>query len=304
MKMRLLEAATTLALCLAGPLFAQSSTPATTAAAPAKAAHPALWVVKDADTTLYLFGTIHVLKPGYGWFDGAVKKAFDESKLLVLELPDADEKAAQPLVMKLATATDGKTLTARLPEPARDHYVKAMTGLGLPPQAFDTFEPWFAAVNLGLIPALKAGYDPNSGAEKTLTAAAKAQGKRIAGFETLEQQLGYFDTMPIPLQIKFLDETAKESGKASETLDKMVTQWAAGDPEALGRTINQGMRSQPEVGRLLLADRNKRWAAVIKDMMAEPGTVFIAVGAGHLAGADSVQAQLKRYRLSATRITQ
>ncbi len=302
MRMRLLGAAAALALGLAGPLFAQSAAPANAPAA-TKPAHPAMWVVKDADTTLYLFGTVHVLKLGYAWFEGDVKKAFDASQMLVLELPDSDEKAAQPLVMKLATATDGKTLTARLTPTAREAYTKAMAGLGIPPQAFDAFEPWFAAINLGLIPALKAGYDPNSGAEKVLTAAAKAQGKRISGFETLEQQLGYFDTLPEKLQVAYLGETAKETEKGAATLDTMVSQWAAGEPEALGKTINDGMRRQPEIGKLLLADRNKRWAAAIHDMMEQPGTIFIAVGAGHLAGPDSVQAQLKRYRLSATRVT-
>ncbi|OYY89742.1 MAG: TraB/GumN family protein [Sphingomonas sp. 28-66-16] len=310
MTKRLLNATAMLGVLLAGPAFAQSDTPApappvAAPAAPAPAtidAHPALWVVKDSDTTIYLFGTVHVLKPGVRWFDDGVKAAFDKSDRLVLELPDSDPAANQPMIIKLATDPNGRKLTDKLPAAVRERYVKAMAGLGLPATALDAFEPWFASVNLSLIPLLKLGYDPNSGAEKTLSTAAKAEHKPISGFESLDQQLGYFDTLPEALQIKFLDQTVQELPKAGETIDKMVDQWARGDPEALGATLNEGLVEQPEIGRILLTDRNRRWAEVIADMMKRPGTIFIAVGAGHLAGKNSVQAMLGKYRLKAVRV--
>lgn len=304
MMKHLLGATTALGLFLAGPATAQTASPAPAPAAAAATtdADPALWVIKRGKSTVYLFGTIHVLKPGLSWFDEEVKAAFDRSDRLVLELPDVDEAASQPLVLKLATDTTGVPLTKKLPEAERAAYEKAMAGLGIPTAAFDKFEPWFAAINLGLIPVLKLGYDPNSGAEKVLLAAARKAGKRVAGFETLEQQLGYFDTMPERLQIKYLGETVKNLPKAGETIDKMVVQWSNGDPDALDKSINEGLNAQPELAKLLLADRNKRWAAVIDDMLNTPGTTFVAVGAGHLAGKDSVQNQLKRYRVTATRV--
>ncbi len=305
MMKHLFGATTALALLLAGPAMAQTAparAPAATTATTVDA-DPALWVIKRGDATVYLFGTVHVLKPGLSWFDEEVKAAFDRSDRVVLELPDVDEKASQPLVLKLATDTSGVPLTKKLPEADRVAYEKAMAGLGIPAAAFDQFEPWFAAVNLGLIPVLKLGYDPNSGAEKVLLAAAKQSGKRVAGFETLEQQLGYFDSMPERLQVKYLGETVKDLPKAGETIDKMVAQWAKGDPDALDKTLNDGLNAQPELAKILLADRNKRWAAVIDDMLNTPGTTFVAVGAGHLAGKDSVQKQLKRYRITATRVT-
>ena len=209
----LLGATAALALLFAGPATAQTA-PAPAAAAATVDADPALWVLKRGDATVYLFGTVHVLKPGLSWFDEEVKAAFDRSDRLILELPDVDEKASQPVVLKLATDTTGVPLTQKLPAADRAAYEKAMADLGIPTAAFDQFEPWFAAVNLGLIPLLKLGYDPNSGAEKTLLAAAKKDRKPVAGFESLEQQLGYFDTMPQRLQVKYLGETVKDLLKA------------------------------------------------------------------------------------------
>lgn len=298
----LLGATTALALLLAGPASAQTAPAATAATTATVDADPALWVIKRGNATVYLFGTVHVLKPGLSWFDEEVKAAFDRSDRLILELPDVDEAASQPLVLKLATDTSGVPLTQKLPAADRAAYEKALTGLGIPTAAFDKFEPWFAAINLGLIPLLKLGYDPNSGAEKTLLAAAKKVKKPVAGFESLEQQLGYFDTMPEKLQIKYLGETVKDLPKAGATIDTMVAEWAKGDPDALAKTLNEGLDAQPELGKLLLADRNKRWAVVINDLLSRPGTTFIAVGAGHLAGNASVQHQLKRYGITPTRV--
>lgn len=297
----LLTAASALSLLLLGPAAAQ------TAPAPAATsipADPALWVIKRGQSTIYLFGTIHVLKPGIDWFDDDIKAAFEASDRVVMELPDVDEAASQPLVLRLATDQSGVPLTQKLPPADRAAYQAALAKLGIPAAAFDRFEPWFAAVNLGLIPVLKAGYDPAKGADKQLLAAARAAHKRVAGFETLEQQLGYFDTLPEKLQIAYLDQTVKELPKAGETLDKMVGAWAKGDPDALDKSLNEGLRSEPTLRRVLLTDRNKRWAAVIAEILKSPGTVFIAVGAGHLTGADSVQNQLKRRGIIAVRVKQ
>lgn len=287
------------ALFLALPACAQQA-PAPAPAA--KDADPALWVVKDADTTIYLFGTVHVLKPGLSWFDEAVKTAFDGSKELVLEMLEPDAATMQKIVMSKATQPAGTTLTASLPEPTRGKYLKAMTDLGLPATAFDTYKPWFAAVNLSLIPLMKAGYDPNSGAEKTLTQAANAAGKTVSGLETAEQQIGFFDALSPKAQSEFLASTVDEMPKIGQTMETMVTDWSAGDPDKLAATLNESMKDSPEVAKTILYDRNARWATWIAERMKQPGTVFVAVGAGHLAGKDSVQDKLGAYKLKAVRV--
>jgi len=287
------------ALLLATPACAQ------TPPAPAAThdADPALWVVKDKDTTIYLFGTIHVLKPGLSWFDEGVKKAFDSSDQVVLELVMPDAQAMQALVAEKGIAHDGVALTARLPEGKRAAYAKAVTDLGFPANAFDQMEPWFAATNLSLLPLMKLGYNPANGPEQVITKAAADAHKPLIGLETAEQQLGYFDSLSMPAQIAFLDSTVDELPKLSTEMNEMVDDWAQGQPDKLAKLLNDDLDASPEVKQALLVNRNKNWANWITERMKTPGTVFIAVGAGHLAGADSVLVQLdKLHHVKAERV--
>ena len=293
-------AASALALTLTcAPAMAQTTSAAASAA---KDADPALWVVKDADTTIYLFGTVHVLKPGLSWFDEAVKTAFDKSDQLVLEMVEPDAATMQQMVMKMAMNPTGPTLTEKLPADKREAYAKAMADVGIPAAAFDRIDPWVAGITLSVAGLPKLGYDVNSGAEKVLTAAAKTGNKPVIGLETAEQQLGYFDTLPDALQVKYLVSTVDDYPKLASELEKMISSWSAGDPDALAKTMNESMRETPELGKILLADRNARWADWIEKRLTQPGTVFVAVGAGHLAGSDSVQAQLAKHHLTAARV--
>lgn len=265
-------------------------------------ADPALWVVRDKDTTIYLFGTIHVLKPGLSWFDEAVKKAFDRSGTLVLEMVEPDQETQQKIVISKAFAKGGPPLTEKLPEDKRAAFVKALEDNKLPRAQFERMQPWFAAISLSVLPVQKLGYDAGNGPEGVLTTAAKAQKKQVMGLETFEGQMSIFDSLSEKAQLDLLNSTVEELPKAGEMMDRMVTDWAAGDPDGLAETMNEGLKDSPEVGKALLADRNAKWAAWIAERMRTPGRVFIAVGAGHLAGPQSVQAQLGKYKLKAVRI--
>ena len=280
--------------------FAKEPVAATAATVAIK---PGMWAVKDADTTIYLFGTVHVLKPGLSWFDGAVRQAFDKSDEMVLEmvLPE-DQAEAAKVTMPLAMDKSGKALSSKLDPDALKAYQAALGGLGIPANAFDAFKPWFAAVTLSILPLTKLGYDPTQGAEMQLTAAAKAASKPISGFETLEEQLGFFDAVPENGQIAFLNTTVKDIDKLAPQLDTMVAQWAKGDTVNLATTMNEGMAATPDLIKILLWDRNARWADQIKARMDKPGTVFVAVGAGHLAGQKSVQDYLKERGLKVRRV--
>jgi uncharacterized protein YbaP (TraB family) len=150
---------------------------------------------------------------------------------------------------------------------------------------------------------MKSGYQADSGAEKTLTAAAKSGGKTISGLETAEQQLGFFADLSPDAQLKFLGSTLDELPEGVAKLDEMVVDWSKGDPDRLANTMNEAMKDSPEVAKALLYDRNGRWATWINDRMKQPGTVFLAVGAGHLAGDQSVISKLGAYKLKAVRVS-
>ncbi len=308
----LLTATATCALAWAAPAAAQNTPteapasvealdPVKVAPVAVKDVDPALWVVKDADTTVYLFGSVHILKPGLGWFDDGIKTAFDSSDQLILELVEPPAAETQALFGKLAMDQQGKALRSKMTDADRAVYEAAVTKLGIPTAALDPFDPWAAAITISLLAIQKSGFDPNSGVEKQLTAAANAAKKPIGGLETMEFQLGVFDTLPESEQIAFLVETAKQIDDAGANMDKMVDLWGAADSEKLAQLMNEGMTSRT-LYDALLTKRNANWAKWISARMAKPGVTFIAVGAGHLAGDTSVQSLLPAYGLSATRV--
>nr|WP_245198630.1 TraB/GumN family protein [Sphingopyxis italica] len=283
----------------AEPATATQQAPAPTATD----ADPALWVVRDEDTTIYLFGTVHVLKPGLSWFDEAVKTAFDKSDQLMLEIVLPEDQAEMvKVMMPLAIDQSGRTLSSRLKPEQLAAYQAAMASVGLPAAQFDMFEPWFPAITLSVLPLTKLGYDPEQGAEKQLTGFAKAVSKPVAGLETLPEQLGFFDTLPETQQVAFLNAVVKDLDQLGPQLDKMVLLWAKGDPDGLAVAMNESLAATPELAKTLLWDRNARWADKLKARMDHPGTVFVAVGAGHLAGQHSVQDYLKERGLTVKRV--
>ena len=235
--------------CAVIPFAGFSASPAHTAepatAAAKTDADPALWVVKDEDTTIYLFGTVHVLKPGLSWFDEAVKDAFDKSDQLMLEMVMPEDQAAlASATMSVAVDQSGKTLSSRLDAEQLKAYQAALTGLGLKPTQLDMFEPWFAAATLSMLPLGKLGYDPEQGVEKLLTRFAKDNGKPVVGFETLAEQLGFLDTLPEKVQIGYLNTVVQDIDKAGPMLDTLVMQWSNGEPEALA-AIHSFLASVP-----------------------------------------------------------
>jgi uncharacterized protein len=265
-------------------------------------AHPALWVLKDEDTTIYLFGTIHILRSNINWFDGQIKSAFEGSSEVVLELLDADDPKFAQVMLGMARDKSGVPLTKRMKLADANAYKKAMVGLGVPYTAFEGYRPWFVSVALSLIPTQRAGFDPNSGVEAVLKAQASKNGKALVGLETGIEQIGFFDKMSDDLQIAMLNGSVKDIPNATKNLDQLVDSWVKGDVKRLAKLMNAGMQETPEVGKILLTDRNARWAGWIDKRMEKPGTVFLAVGAGHLAGKGSVQDFLKSRHFTVSRV--
>jgi uncharacterized protein YbaP (TraB family) len=266
---------------------------------------PALWTVKDADTTIYLFGTVHVLKPGVDWYRGGVKSAFDRSDELVLEIVEPENPNELAAVMaETAMARDGVKLSDRLSANDRAKYRAVMTASGMPWQAFEMFNPWMAGMALSVQPLEKLGYKSDLGAEKVLTAAAKAAGKKVGALETVQQQLGYFAGLPMNQQVKFLTTTIEGLPDMDKEFASLITHWQNGEPDKLAAEMNESLEATPELADVLLIQRNARWARWIKQRLDQPGTVFIAVGAGHLAGKGSVQDQLQALGVASARVKQ
>lgn len=260
---------------------------------------PALWKLADTDTTIYLFGTVHALPGNIDWYDARIARAFDASDEFVTEVDMSQpEKSTQALAQAGALKGD-KTLRDMLDGEHRMAYEAALVTLGLPVETFDRSEPWLAAVTLSLLPLIQAGYNPASGVEQALK--ARAGDKRHGALETIDQQVELFDGLPEAAQLAYLAQSVDAVPRAGSSLDAMVAEWKDGDMVALGNQLN-GEIDDPALYARLLTDRNAQWADWIQQRMEQNGTVFIAVGAGHLAGKDSVQAQLRKRGLKVERV--
>jgi uncharacterized protein len=252
----------------------------------------------------HLFGTFHLLPADLTWNQGPVKAAFESADTLKLEIAnlEAQTPAIQAVMAERGILPQGQSLTDGLSDGEKARLARINAEMGLPPAALNNMRPWFASIILAVTMTQKMGLDPNKGVDKTLDTLARARGIPVEGFESGAEQIGFLASVSPGLQREMLISTLDEWDNAKTMVDTMVSAWSRGDANRVGRLISGSLRSQPELGRVLLTDRNARWADWISARMATPGTVFVAVGAGHLAGPDSVQTLLRAKGLRAARV--
>ncbi|HEX2764082.1 MAG TPA: TraB/GumN family protein [Allosphingosinicella sp.] len=291
-----------LALVLGLPAAACASAPA--AQAPAStAAKPAMWKLADADTTIYLFGTIHALPEGRHWRTPAFDRALDRSDELVLEVADvADMAASAAALQKLGLSPGLPPIAERVPEDKRAALRAAIAQSGIPEAVYDRLETWAAAIPILGVMFKTLGVDPELGVERLISAPFKGGTKKVTGLETVEQQFGFFDTLSEAGQRALLVSALEDPAAAKAQLQAMLDAWSSGDVKGIERTFDVEAQMSPELRTALLANRNAKWAEWLAKRLDEPGTVFVAVGAGHLAGKESVLAALKAKGLQTTRV--
>ena len=289
-------ALTAVLLAPTAPAFAQTAPaaadPAAVVAAPAGSG-PRLWVVKDADSTLYLFGTVHVLKAETPWGRARLDQAFASADEYWFEIADINDVAGAVPIIQTKGVSPDRPLSSLLTAEERADLDAAARSIGATAAQMDPLRPWFAALQLAMASITKAGYLPQNGGDQVLHARAAATGKPIKGFETMPQQIGFIADMSEEAQLAMLRSGLKEFDQAPEFLGRMVGAWSTGDVDALDTLIGQEMKAHsPEMYEVMLTRRNADWTDQIMKMLEGSGTAFISVGAGHLAGADSVQAML------------
>lgn len=255
-------------------------------------AEPAMWVARDADSTIYLFGTFHALPAGMDWRSAKMEAAFASSDELWLEARLDDDAAMQALIARHGL-DHSTTLARKLSILERRQLGEALKSLGLPWAAVQSFRPWFAAITLVQASMVKAGFDPAMGADRQLEAAALAAGKPVRALETVTQQIEIFARLGPEAELDMLRQTVAEIGEGAAYFDKLANLWLAGDADGIAAAIVDGVHAQSKpLYEALFLHRNSDWTDQIAAMMAGAGIHFIAVGAGHLVGADSLPAML------------
>lgn len=274
-------------------------------AAPALA-QPALWAVKDADSTIYFLGTVHLLKPETEWRSEKLDAAIAESQALWLELPSTNpEKMAGEMLALVGKygMSPRRRLSADLTPDELKTLDEAAKLSGMTAAQLDMFRPWFAALTLSTSAVTRAGYDPTSGVDSKIETIFGERGITPKGLETAEQQIKVFAGMSREDELEYLRQTIADYREASTELDEMVSNWAAGDIAAMEEMFVVEMKEDDQaLYDALLTNRNANWVVQVEEMLKGKGVIFIAVGAGHLVGPESVIAMLEAKGIKAERV--
>lgn len=266
-------------------------------------AAPPLWVVRDADSALYLFGTMHVLTEDAAWRTPAFDKALAESSRIWLEL---DTQVAPETMAKLVVdlGVDRKTPLAQKVSPetmaALRERVKGQPKLA---EMAEHMRPWAAAMAIQAMPVLAAGHTSEAGADATLTREMTEGGKQTLFFETPEQQLRFFADLPEAVQVQFLEDSLEQTAGKGRTPAETQAAWIAGDERLLGDGVAADMRARrPALYDAFVRQRNRVWTKALEGELAGSGVAMVAVGALHMAGDDGLVAQLRARGFTVERV--
>jgi uncharacterized protein YbaP (TraB family) len=172
----------------------------------------------------------------------------------------------------------------------------------MPAPALDQFKPFFASLTLATLEFGKLGLGSGHGSEEVLKKAVKGSSKKLGAVETVDEQLGMLNALPEAEQIRLLESALAEGDAMGPEIKAMLAAWNRGDAAAIAAMIQKSDTDSPALFKLMFTDRNARWTQWVNQRLAAPGTVFLAVGAGHLAGDRSVVAMLKRQGRRVSRI--
>lgn len=256
-------------------------------------ASPLMWVMKDEDSTVYILGSIHLMKEGTQWRTPAISEAFAASDELWLEINDADDVAKmQGLIIKYGLDPAGGALSGLTPEEIAQ-LDTALKRVGLSSAHVVNMKKWLVGLMLVQAEAQRLGYDALTGVDMVLLKEARERGVPVHAFETSEQQVLILASGTPEEDLLNLRYALADVGKDDNALDRLFSAWLIGDADAIDREMNAYTSDVPDMYQRLIYDRNASWIPQIEQIMAGEGTVFIAVGAGHLVGKDSVIEMLR-----------
>ena len=251
----------------------------------AQAASP-VWAIRGDHNTVYLAGSVHLLKSNDSALPPGFERAYAGSHTLVMELDlgKTDPSEAAGWMMEHGTLGEGNNLRKVIGEDRYRRVSAEAARLGLPMEMADQFAPWVLGVQLMELEYAQLGFDPQSGVEEQLERRAQADSKPTAGLETLTQQLGLFEALTPEEQAKFLDLVVTENRDVGKDTQDVITAWRAGNAAKLAALLSDEYKSFPTLYRSLVTERNKRWVPQIEKLLRDKDNYFVVVGALHLVG--------------------
>jgi uncharacterized protein YbaP (TraB family) len=259
--------------------------------------HPVtLWEVKGNNNSVYLLGSIHLLRPQDYPLPAVLDAAYEEAEVLIMEIDmdDMDPLAAQAAFTTYGVLRDAQTLQSLMGDELYQEALEAAELIDIPLEMLSKTEPWYAAMTIEIMMLSRIGFDPSLGIEMYMLAKAQNDGKPIEGFETIEEQLQFLDGMSLDAQREMLLSTLTDSAELEEMMDDMIDAWHLGDTAVLEAGMLEELAEHEELSKALVTDRNARWIEQINPLLDDSDDYLIVVGALHLIGKDGVPMLLQR----------
>jgi uncharacterized protein len=261
----------------------------------------ALWELHGKHNTVYILGSIHVLRPSDYPLAPAVLNAYGNAKSIFMEvnLAEIDSQIMQTELLASARLPEGKTLPVIMGD-ARYKRAQALAReVGVDLGIFDAFAPWFAAEAISQLQLQQLGFEPKSGVEMFFLERARADGKSVAGLETVHDQIALFDALSMDQQADYLVSSLEEAHDLPKEVDAMVHAWAGGDTQWFADQLKSEIGRDPALYDSVLVARNRKWVPKIEALLNDDKNYLVIVGTGHLVGQGSVIALLKKDGIAA-----
>lgn len=269
--------------------------------------HPlTLWEVSGATNSVYLLGSIHLLRQQDYPLPTAFAVAYDNAEALIMEvdMDDLDPIATQSMFTRYGVLQDGTTLRDLMGDALYQDALEAAEIIDIPLDLLSKTEPWYAAMTVEIMVLNRIGFNPMLGVEMHMMAKAQRDGKRIDGLETIEQQLQFLDSMSLDAQRDMLLSTLVDSAKLGDAMDEVIDAWRHGDIAALEEGMLSDLEKHEELNKALVTDRNARWVEQIEELLDDDEDYLIVVGALHLVGENGVPKQLDRVGYSVQQLSE
>ncbi len=272
------------------------------AAVHADGALHSLWELHGKHNTVYLLGSIHVLRPGDYPLSSAILDAYENSKAVYMEVNLEEMNSVQVQTEMLASAMlpESDTLPQIL---GKQRYARADAlahDVGVELSMFDQFAPWFVAEVISQQQLTQLGFQPEAGVEMYFMERARSDHKAVVGLETVHDQISLFQNMPLDTQADYLVSTLEQAGDLPKEVDSMVRAWQHGDTDWFNHELQSELGRDPRLYQSVLGSRNRKWLPKIAALLNDDKNYLVIVGTGHLVGPDSVIELLKKDGVVAT----
>jgi uncharacterized protein len=261
----------------------------------------ALWELHGKHNTVYILGSIHVLRPSDYPLAPAVLSAYRNANSIFMEvnLAEIDSQRMQTELLASARLPEGRTLPGIMGDARYQRAQVLAREVGIDIGIFDAFAPWFAAEAISQLQLQQLGFQPKSGVEMFFLERARADGKSVAGLETVHDQIALFDALSLDEQADYLISSLEEAHDLPKEVDAMVHAWASGDTQWFADQLKSEIGRDPVLYDSVLVARNRKWVPKIEALLNDDKNYLVIVGTGHLVGQGSVIALLKKDGIAA-----